>query len=83
MKKQTGANVEQQIVELLEDEDFLSLDATFHRTNLFQAIGMETQEIRHSNFIAWLLDPNESHGLGDTLIKLFLTRLFSKGPDEA
>jgi hypothetical protein len=29
-------------------------------------------EIRHSNFLAWLLNPNESHGIGDLFLTQFL-----------
>ena len=32
------------------------------------------QEEFHSNVLAWLLDPGESHGLGDCFLRSFLTR---------
>ena len=34
-------------------------------------------EIRHSNFLSWLLDPKESHKLGDIFLKRFLREVFS------
>lgn len=37
--------------------------------NLFDVLKISKFEIRHSNVLAWLLDPNENHGLGDTFIK--------------
>lgn len=37
--------------------------------NIFEAAGLVRQEIRHSNILAFLLNPNEPHGLGDTLLK--------------
>jgi hypothetical protein len=33
-------------------------------------------EIRHSNFLAWLLDPKQGHNLGDTFLKWFLKEIF-------
>lgn len=70
-------DIETQILNLVEDEDFIALDARYHKTNVFQVVGMGSQEIRHSNFIAWLLNPAESHGLGDSFMKVLLTRLFA------
>jgi PD-(D/E)XK nuclease superfamily len=45
--------------------------------NIFEAAGIHRQEIRHSNFLAFLLNPQESHGLGDA----FLKRLLQKALD--
>lgn len=45
--------------------------------NIFEAAGLNRQEIRHSNFLAFLLSPQETHGLGDT----FLKRLIQKALD--
>lgn len=35
-----------------------------NRFNLFDVLKISGTEIRHSNVLAWLLDPNENHGLG-------------------
>jgi hypothetical protein len=44
--------------------------------NVFQILGLETREVRtHSAFLAELLSPTGSHGLGDTFLKLFLPLL--------
>lgn len=40
--------------------------------NLLQAAGLARQEIRHSNLLAFFLDPGQPHGLGDTLLKHLL-----------
>jgi len=34
---------------------------------------MTHQEIRHSHFLAFLMNPRESHQLGDAFVKRFLT----------
>lgn len=51
--------------------------------NLFEAAGLTNQEIRHSRFLSFLLDPKGAHGLGD----LFVTRVLQaavsgRPPDE-
>ncbi len=40
--------------------------------NLFEAIGMRSQEIKHSATLAFLLNPNKPHGLGDYFLRRFL-----------
>lgn len=42
------------------------------KPNVFYATGMTTQEIKHSFFIAWLLNPQNPHGLGNAFLKIFL-----------
>lgn len=37
--------------------------------NLFEALGVARQEIRHSRFLAYLMDPREPHGLGDRFLR--------------
>lgn len=39
------------------------------RFNLFDVLKISRMEIRHSNMLAWLLNPNENHGLGDAFLK--------------
>ena len=39
------------------------------------AVGMSTQEVKHSAFLAWLLDPNKPHGLGNAVLKLLLEKV--------
>jgi hypothetical protein len=37
--------------------------------NIFNVLGIQHREIRHSNFLGWLFDPNESHNLDDVFLK--------------
>lgn len=69
--------------ELLLDEDFIILISKTGRLNVFYALQLQNQEIRHSNFLAWLLNPNESHKLGDAFLKELLQivlKEYSKTP---
>jgi len=38
----------------------------------FEAVGMVRQEIRHSNFLAYILDPNRPHEFGTKLLNAFV-----------
>ena len=40
--------------------------------NLFDVLKITRTEIRHSNMLAWLLNPNENHGLDESVIKGFI-----------
>lgn len=39
------------------------------RFNLFEALSVTKQETTHSRFLAYLLDPQETHGLGDVFLR--------------
>ena len=46
--------------------------------NLFDAVDMTTQEIKHSGFLAWLLSPARPHGLGNAFLRRVLEILFTR-----
>lgn len=43
--------------------------------NMFDVLKISRTEIRHSNMLGWLLNPNENHGMGDVFLKGILQRL--------
>jgi hypothetical protein len=43
---------------------------------------MVGQEIRHSHFLAFLLDPSQNHGLRDGFLKRFLSMVIRANPDK-
>jgi hypothetical protein len=43
--------------------------------NLFDVLKISRTEIRHSNVLGWLLDPNENHGFGDAFLKGMFQRI--------
>ncbi|RYG57808.1 hypothetical protein EON80_27830, partial [bacterium] len=55
---------------LENDPDFQRLGALLNDFNLFEALGMVRQELRHSHWLAFLLDPARNHGLGGALLRL-------------
>lgn len=46
-----------------------SLNAKLNEFNPFNILKISEFEIRHSNVLAWLLDPAENHNLGDKVFK--------------
>jgi PD-(D/E)XK nuclease superfamily len=57
---------------VLHDPDLNLLESKISGFNIFEAIGMTRQEIRHSYFLAFLLNPSETHYFGDLFLKRFL-----------
>ncbi|MCP5523721.1 MAG: PD-(D/E)XK nuclease family protein [Verrucomicrobiales bacterium] len=55
--------------------DFDRLESLLGGFNLFQVLKFEYGEIRHSNVLAWILDPAESHGLDASFLKKWLMRV--------
>ena len=62
---------------LLKDKNFDELDLGLKNPNIFDILRISHNEIRHSNFLAWLLDPSQTHKLGDIFLKRFLREIFS------
>ena len=63
--------------------ELAELESLLGGFNIFQVLGFEYGEIRHSNVLAWLLDPAESHGLDDTFLQAWLKRVLHDAPVEA
>lgn len=63
---------QQRVLSLLSSKAFAQLKALYGQTTIFDVIGSERSENRHSAFLCWLLNPNSSHGLGTEPLKLFL-----------
>lgn len=67
---------------VVNNEELLQLEERIGRFNIFDALSIVNTEIRHSNFLAWLLDPNESHGQGPLFLKAVLMDLLRQSPPE-
>lgn len=64
------------LTELIFDSKELDkLGGMVSEFNLFEAMGMVRQEIRHSHFLGTLLNPRESHGLGSRFFESLFARL--------
>ena len=56
---------------LIDNPELEQLEELLGQFNIFEAIGAVRQEVRHSDFLAFLLDPSQPHGLDN----LFAQRL--------
>ena len=66
---------EKNMVGLIRDLDQIKKHRSYPTGfNLFESTGMVRQEIRHSNFLGFLLDPKKPHGLGARFIKDIILR---------
>lgn len=65
---------------VIDNDDLLALEARIGRFNIFDALQIGRVEIRHSNFLAFILDPAESHGQGQVFLKAFLMDLLKEAP---
>jgi len=54
------------------------LEEIINTFNIFDALNMVNYEIRHSIFLSWLMNPQESHGLKDYFLKSFLKAIALK-----
>ena len=72
MTQQTQSKLDKFIV---NNTDLDKLTTQLSEFNLFRVLGIEHMEIRHSNVLAWLLDPSEAHGLGAIFLRRVLTTL--------
>jgi hypothetical protein len=61
----------------INNDQLQELQAYLNRFNPIKVMGMESMEIRHSSILAWLLNPLETHGLGDYFLKSFLSEALS------
>src|SRR5947207_9890601 len=66
--------------DLLKDPLFQQLEKRHKEFNIFESIGVQRRELRHSDFLAFLLNPYESHKFGSKFIRIFLSELLSASP---
>lgn len=59
---------------VLDNPELELLEAGLGRFNVFDVLQAGKAELRHSNVLAWLLDPSANHGLGPWFLGEFLKR---------
>ncbi len=72
---------ESNLINFIVNNDKLELvKAKVNRFNPFKILKIEDYEIRHSNVLAWLLNPNGNHNFDDKILKKLLLKILMK-PD--
>jgi hypothetical protein len=75
-------DIESALSNLIDDRDFIEINKSRARFNLFEAIGGVRAELRHSNFLSFLLSPARSHGLGSKPLQNVLRAILTKLPSD-
>ena len=57
---------------VVRNRELEQIEARLSRFNIFAALGATRQELKHSNFLAYFLNPRLSHALGTAFLKRFL-----------
>ncbi len=60
---------------ICDNAELVILEKKFEKFNIFDCLKITRAEIRHSNFLGWLLDPQETHGLNDYFLKEFIKKV--------
>ena len=69
----------QQLINFAVNNDKLELlKARINRFNPFKILKVQDYEIRHSNVLAWILDPSDNHNFDDRILKRFLLKVLLK-----
>jgi len=79
MKSKPAANRLLLLNRLSESSELRQLEHLLRRFNLFEALGVVRRELRHSDFLAFLLDPQQNHELGDTFTRRFIQSVTQGG----
>lgn len=67
---------ESDFLSLINDIDFEKIDLGLRAVNIFDILKITRAEIRHSNFLGWILNPDEGHGLNEIVLVRFLRTIF-------
>ena len=72
-------SIEADLTDLIMNCPELSrLEAQLSQFNIFRVLRADRNELRHSNMLAWLFDPEESHGLDDLFLRRWLMRVLQQ-----
>ncbi|MEY9828908.1 hypothetical protein ABIA25_000723 [Sinorhizobium fredii] len=78
----TAGVLEQKLGVLFDDPDFNMVHRRMSPFNIFEAVGAVRAELRHSNFLAYLLSPSRPHGLGAAPLAALICSILSRMPPE-
>jgi hypothetical protein len=68
---------------IVNNPDLERLESLLDQFNIFEALGAVRVELRHSDFLAFLLNPNQSHGLGEVFVKRMLQKALASAPEQS
>lgn len=63
---------------VVQNPELEKLEGLLDRFNIFESLGAVRQEVRHSDFLSFLLNPRQNHGLGDLFVKRLLQQAIAR-----
>lgn len=66
---------------VVECAELRELERSLSRFNVFDVLKSAQSELRHSNMLAWLLDPAGSHGLGELFLRRWFMAVLNSAPE--
>ena len=75
-------SIERKILELYRLPAYQKLNAYYGQSTVFNVLGVERNENRHSAFLAWFLNPEASHSLDDIPLRKFLALAAARAQNE-
>jgi len=82
----TSATMEGTIAHLrrfvVECAELRELERSLSRFNVFDVLRSAESELRHSNMLAWMLDPEASHGMDDLFLRRWLMLVLNEAADQ-
>jgi len=57
---------------LIDNPELDKLEGLLSQFNIFETLNIVQAEVRHSNVLAWLLEPTSNHGIGNYFLQQFL-----------
>lgn len=66
---------------VLNNPELERLEGILDTFNVFETLKIVNVEIKHSNFLAWLFNPNENHSLDSYFLRQFLKTFYSENKE--
>jgi len=61
---------------VVDNQDLEELETLLDQFNIFEAVGAVHAEVRHSDFLSFLLDPSKTMGWGTSLSNAYCRELW-------
>lgn len=71
--------IQQMLLDFQRNPIARRLDKMFHKKSITDIYGIARKEMQHSKFLAWLLDPNESHNMRAFALKRLVSIIAQRG----
>ena len=81
-KEMEQKTIQNSILDFYRKPEFQKLSAYYMQSTVFNILGVQRSENRHSAFLAWLLNPSASHSLKEMPLRKFLALTAAKADDE-